>query len=78
MSKLNRDFETRMAACQYLALRYPAWVSREELSQQLVGCSRTHLRLLSGLVSLGYLERSYTNPAGWRVVKSKVKGFKAL
>lgn len=78
MSSLEHNFETRMTVCRYLAKRYPAWVGRQELKQHLVGCNRTHERLLSGLVSIGYLERGHTNPAGWRVVKSKVKGFRAL
>lgn len=75
---IERNFETRLMICSQIAKRHPAWVGREELSQYLTGCTRTHQRLLSGLVSIGYLERSDTNPAGWRVVKSKVKGFRAL
>jgi len=75
---IERNFETRLMICSQIAKRHPAWVGREELSQYLTGCTRTHQRLLSGLVSIGYLERSDTNPAGWCVVKSKVKGFRAL
>lgn len=75
---LTAGFEERVNLCRYLANRHPAWVGRVEMNECLTGCSRTHERLLSGLVSIGYLERSDTNPAGWRVVKSKVKGFIAL
>lgn len=78
MNTLERNFETRIAVCRHLAHRYPAWVGRTELDSQLVGCSRTHQRLLSGLVEIGYLERSNTSPVGWRVVRSKVMGFRLL
>ena len=75
---LAAGFEERINLCRYLASRYPAWVGSVEMSECLTGCKRTHQRLLSGLVSIGYLERRNTSPEGWRVVKSKVKGFKAL
>ncbi|WP_352338239.1 hypothetical protein [Psychrobacter sp. 16-MNA-CIBAN-0192] len=78
MSTHEQNFKTRIAVCRHLAHRYPAWVGRMELEQHLVGCSRTHQRLLSGLVEIGYLERRNDNPVGWRVVKDKVMGFRLL
>lgn len=75
---LTNGFQERINLCRHLANRYPAWVGRVEMNGVLTGCTRTHQRLLSGLVSIGYLERSNTSPEGWRVVKSKVKGFKSL
>ncbi|AEO00996.1 hypothetical phage protein [Psychrobacter phage Psymv2] len=77
-TNLITGFKERINLCRHLANRHPAWVGRVEMNSYLTGCSRTHERLLSGLVKIGYLERSNTSPAGWRVVKSKVKGFKAL
>lgn len=78
MNTIERNFEARMIVCHQIAKRHPAWVGRKELDQYLTGCTRTHQRLLSGLVSIGYLERNNTSPEGWRVVKNKVKGFRAL
>jgi len=75
---LEKGFEMRMKVCRQIAKRHPAWVGSTEISQFLPGCTRTHQRLLSGLVSIGYLERSSSCPVGWRVTENKVKGFRAL
>lgn len=77
ISDMNH-FHTRITALRYIAASNPRWIGRTELSGILTGNLRTHQRALKELVKAGYLECDNEYPAGYRIIKSKFKEFKAL
>lgn len=74
----KNTFESRLNVLRHVAGRYPCWVGRNELSQYMIGHSRTHQRALNELVDLGYLERDNCNPRGYRLIKGKFEEFQHL
>ena len=71
-----QHFNTRMAVCQHLFSRYPAWVATSELVDQLDGGLRANQRVMRSLVDEKWLECDNANPPGYRVIKNRFKGFK--
>lgn len=71
-------FDQRMQALKFIAQRSPNRVSCADLSEILVGCTRTHQRILSGLVKLGYLISDDCNPKGYWINKEQFKDFENL
>lgn len=71
-------FESRINALRHIAGRYPCWVGRAELAEQMAGCDRTHQRILRELIDLGYIESDQCCPKGYRLIKGKFKEFQGL
>lgn len=71
-------FDQRMQALKFIAQQAPNRVSCADLSKILVGSTRTHQRILKGLVMLGYLITDDCNPKGYWINKEQFKDFENL
>lgn len=71
-------FNERMKALKFIAKKAPNRVSCADLAETLNGCLRSHQRLLTELVKLGYLTSDNYKPRGYQVNKEKLEEFRKL